>query len=406
MKLLIITGVFPLESNLLGGIFLTRNIKKLKECGVQCDVISFFIEDDWTLRLLKRIVKLPSTVFRKTLKVDDIEYRFLPLKTSLLDRLKYNMNIEKKMIHAIKNEINLKEYDLIHAHWVYPHGYAASLLKKETGIPCVITAHGSDIHTEPYASPKTIPSVIYALDHANTVIFVSRKLYETAKELGFNGNNYSIIPMGLDTSVFIPMDKVTVRKDLGLSPLYSTYVGFVGGNLISVKGADRLPELFRAIAQRHSNVQFVVIGDGELRNIIEKKSMLYHLNVIFKGRIDPNEMPQWMNAFNVLVVPSRNEGFGIVILEAQSCGCPVVGSNTGGIPEAIGTSGGIVVDTDSNFEENFAEAVSIMIDNPPEIGQLRKSVIQFDWDQIIRKQIEIYESLIQQKNPTPKNSVE
>jgi glycosyltransferase involved in cell wall biosynthesis len=341
------------------------------------------------------------------LNVDGVEYQFLPLKLSLLDQLLYNLRIGKKMVHAIKLELILEEYDLIHAHWVYPYGYVASLIKKETGIPCIISAIGSDIHTQPYASPKIIPQIISSLDNANMVIFVSNNLYKSAKKLGYNGSNYTVLSYGVETRIFYPMNKTDVRTELNLFQIPSKYIGFIG-NLIWVKRADRLPELFQKIAKKHSNFHFIIIGDGNLRSGIEQKCKDYNLDVKFTGRIPnciPDEMPLWINALDVLVLPSRNEGLPNIILEAQSCGCPVVGSNAGGIPEAIGT-GGVVVETDSNFEENFTDAVIEMINNPPSVEQMRDRAMQFDWDRIIKRQLEVYESQIQQNRPFEKKPVE
>jgi len=67
------------------------------------------------------------------------------------------------------------------------------------------------------------------------------------------------------------------------------------------------------------------------------------LDVHFTGMLPQAEVAKWMNAMDVMILPSRNEGFGMVIVEAQGCGTSVVGSSNGGIPEAIG-NGGIVVE--------------------------------------------------------------
>lgn len=392
MKLLIITGLYPEESNPSSGIFITREMKKLQEYGVQYDLISFFIKEKWDLRLLKKVLKRPLNKEMNTLKINGVQYDFLPIEFSLLDKVLYHNRISKLVIDQITKKLNLCDYDLIHAHWVYPHGYIASLIKKQTGIPCIISAHGSDIHTNPYKIPKSIPSIIFSLESADKVFFTSNKLFETAKKLGYRGNNHIILPMGVETNKFIPMEKEKVRKKLGLSPLDSKYIGFVG-SLKWIKRADRFPEIFKQVSKQYNNVQFLVIGDGGLRPDIEKRCMLYNLKVKFTGRINPDEIPLWMNALDVLVLPSRNEGFPCVILEAQSCGCPIVGSNAGGIPEAIG-NGGLVVDIGPGFEENFGNAVISMLKNPPQREQLRKRALKFDWNRIIKKQIEVYEDII------------
>jgi len=80
-----------------------------------------------------------------------------------------------------------------------------------------------------------------------------------------------------------------------------------------------------------------------------------------------------MNAMDVMILPSRNEGFGAVIIEAQACGVPVVGSSNGGIPEAIG-DGGIVVEEGENFEKRFAEAVINFLENPIDSNYIREKL--------------------------------
>ncbi|MDN5345742.1 MAG: teichuronic acid biosynthesis glycosyltransferase TuaC [Petrotoga sp.] len=78
------------------------------------------------------------------------------------------------------------------------------------------------------------------------------------------------------------------------------------------------------------------------------------LDVVFAGRVPQVEVAKYMNAMDVMVLPSRNEGFGAVVIEAQACGTCVVGSSNGGIPEAIGFEE-YVVKEGKNFEERFAK---------------------------------------------------
>lgn len=200
------------------------------------------------------------------------------------------------------------------------------------------------------------------------------------------------MPMGVETNKFVPLTKEKVKDKLGLTSLNLKYIGYVGA-LRRIKGADRLPEIFKQVARRYNHAQFIVIGDGEIGPEIKKKCALYNLNVLFKGAISPDEMPLWLNVLDALVVPSRNEGFPCVVSEAQSCGCPVVGSNAGGIPEAVG-DGGLIVDYGPNFAEDFSCAVIQMLEKPPPREQTRKQALQFDWDLIIRKHIDLYEDVL------------
>jgi len=100
-----------------------------------------------------------------------------------------------------------------------------------------------------------------------------------------------------------------------------------------------------------------------------------------------------MNAMDVMILPSRNEGFGAVIIEAQACGVPVVGSSNGGIPEAIG-DGGIVIEEGEDFEKRFAEAVVEMLKNPIEREYLRERALGFSWENIVKREVAVYEEVL------------
>ncbi|HBT50673.1 MAG TPA: hypothetical protein DEA49_00945 [Petrotoga sp.] len=96
-----------------------------------------------------------------------------------------------------------------------------------------------------------------------------------------------------------------------------------------------------------------------------------------------------MNAMDVMILPSRNEGFGAVVIEAQGCGVAVVGSSNGGIPEAIG-DGGVVVEDGEDFEKRFAQSVVKLLEDPIDESYLRKRALGFSWENIVEKEIKVY----------------
>lgn len=394
MKLLIITGAHPTSSTAIGGLFITRNIKKLVEYGIQCDILSYYIKNNTIITLIKILMRHERIEYIRTLTSDSVNYNFLSVKESFIDRI-YPYKLIDKMVRATIQERDMHSYDLIHAHWVYPHGYIASLLKQKYNIPCIISALGSDIHTHPYEDPNTIPLIVSGLHHADIVFFMSEALLKKAEELGYQGNNYRILSYGVDTDIFVPEDRSDVRRKLGLSPLDVKVVGFIG-NLIPVKGADKLPAIFKEVARKKPDVLFVVVGAGFLRDSLEETCRDNHLNVQFLSRLTTEEIVQWMNAFDLLVLPSRNEGLPNVILEALACGCPVVGSDAGGIPEAIG-KGGVVVQMGPDFETRFADAIITVLNNPPDEKELREKALQYDWKEIVKEQIHVYEEIIESR---------
>ena len=274
-------------------------------------------------------------------------------------------------------------FHIIHAHGMYdaPAGLVAKLLSQKLSVPYVVTCHGSDINL---AMPLAKELYVDVLENAAKVIFVSNALLNKAKSFGYAGENSVVIPNGIEPDTFKPLDKEKIKEELGLS---KKVVGFVGG-LKEVKRADKLPDIFSHISSIY-DAEFLVVGDGELKEGIENECKKRRLKVKFVGSVPHEDVPYYMNAMDVMILPSRNEGFGAVVIEAQGCGVAVVGSSNGGIPEAIG-DGGVVVEDGDEFEKRFAESVVNLLENPIDEGYLRKRALGFSWENIVEKEIEVY----------------
>ncbi|SEP76250.1 Glycosyltransferase involved in cell wall bisynthesis [Virgibacillus subterraneus] len=298
------------------------------------------------------------------------------LKQSLEDQ------IVKKYVARFDNY--LKSSDAIHAHWGWPNGYVAYKLSNKYSIPYYITFHGSDIN---YLKEKSKKKMITVMENANKCFFVSEELYANALKIGYTGYNKAITYNGVDLDMFRINDHC---KDSG-----KKVVGYVG-SLEEKKGADYLVDIYRGIDKKKHSVEFVIVGDGSLSQCLEEefKKKATDVNVKFTGGINPDEVPITMNQLDVLVVPSRNEGFGMVVLEANSCGVPVVGSNVGGLPEAIEYTKNII-NMDNDFTHNMANrVVEILEGDSLTQEQYRERVKRkFSWDHITDFEIETYKSL-------------
>ena len=113
-----------------------------------------------------------------------------------------------------------------------------------------------------------------------------------------------------------------------------------GGHLASLerkKGIDELIELMPRLVELHPTVKYMIVGEGHDRPRLEAKvkSLKISNNVIFTGRVPKSEKVAHYNLADVFVMPSRGEGFGIVLIEAAACGIPVIGSDTDGSREAL-----------------------------------------------------------------------
>jgi glycosyltransferase involved in cell wall biosynthesis len=393
MRVLIVTNLAPTIPNPNSGIFIVRRLQHYKSFRVDFDAISLGLKDSKIVTAIKKLLR--------RLSYEPLEehegMKFKPvlinrnLRMVLMNKISrsYFVKIADQFAKAIERLFDLREYDLIHAHGMYsvPAGLTAKILAEKYGKPFVVTLHGSDVNI---LMPHRKEIYVDVLEKASATIFVSRALLERAKSMGFSGKNAVVIPNGYDETIFKPMDKKAVRKELGIHREGYKYVGFVG-NLIPIKRADKLGEIFRLIAKEIPEMFFIIVGDGPLRKKIEKETK--GLNIIFTGRLPQKDVAKYMNAMDVMVLPSREEGFGAVVIEAQACGTCVIGSSNGGIPEAIGFPKCVVEEGDQ-FEERFAKRVVEVLKEGYDVNRILERVKGFTWRNTVFAEIRVYRNIL------------
>jgi len=170
------------------------------------------------------------------------------------------------------------------------------------------------------------------------VLTLSKQSRSELIKIGINPEKVAVYRYWVNQDLFKPLDKNSSKKELGYE---GKFVVLFVGRFIKIKGIDLLLQTAKEI---NEDIYFYFIGEGPLEKRIRDASC--HIsNVFFIGRIDNEDLPLYYNGSDILCVPSQyEEGFGRVILEAQACGTPVIASNKGGIPEAIGENMGILVD--------------------------------------------------------------
>ncbi|MBR6198954.1 MAG: glycosyltransferase [Spirochaetales bacterium] len=282
---------------------------------------------------------------------------------------------------------NRHNFDLIHIHFLGCAGFVPELHKKY-GIRYIITAHGSDIHAEvPLGNQYEIERALNILNNADKSIFVSKFLLNYAKSFGYNGKNAIVIHNGVNTSVFFPM-KSDIKKN-------SHYIGFVG-HPIYVKRAEILPDVLFLVKKVFSDTRMLILGSEENDLIPLIKDRAEQLGVYdaidLVAAVSPEKVGDYMRQLDVLLLPSRNEGFGCVAIEAQVCGVGVVGSANGGIPEAIGKNGIIVSESD-NFTQDFANAVIDYLKNPLSQQVILQNIGDCSWRECVLQEIQIYNNI-------------
>jgi glycosyltransferase involved in cell wall biosynthesis len=251
--------------------------------------------------------------------------------------------------------LNARSPRLVYAHFALD-GYAAMRLAKQLGVPLVTALHGYDMTMSDEALGATRLGREYLKGRTRLqmegALFVACSEYvrRRAIERGYPADRTIVHFIGVDVEHFAPS---TQRRE----PI----VLFVG-RLVEKKGCDRLIKAMAEVQQRCAEAQLVVIGNGPLRADCEALAATLQVHCLFLGSQPPAVVQEWMARATVFCVPSvvatsgDAEGFGIVFIEAQAMGLPVVSTRSGGIPEAVedGQTGLLVAEDD---RKELAEAI-------------------------------------------------
>lgn len=280
-----------------------------------------------------------------------------------------------------------KGYDLVIAHF-----NDAAILAREIhhkfGTPYSVTWHGSDIHTIPFDDGDARVKTITCIEHATQNFFVSQALLDISNKLTHHGNK-SVLYNGIDLTrfkTFSDEKKNQLRQEFGAD---GKKVVTFAGRLHAIKNAQLLPDIFKEV-RRLSNLPIIfwIIGDGPLQHLIEQKLSAYHLDCKLWGAQPNDKMPFFYNCTDILVAPSQNEGLGMVGIEAISCGANAIGSDAGGLKEALGEN--FCVPLGDDFKNRFALKVSDILDHPiPQHSPASQS-----WDDVAKQEEDIYQQII------------
>jgi len=294
----------------------------------------------------------------------------------------------------IKEAVNQFMPDIIHCQHLWIAPYCASKLN----VPYVVTAHGTDIkgfcRDERYHK--------YALEGAKkaaAVITISKQVdADVEKYYGVESGRRRLILNGFDEEIFRPKDvaRAAVLKSLNLNTEYDYVVSFVG-KLTDFKGVDVLIRAAKIYSQEIQNVITLIVGNGEKYDeLVKLRDSLGVSNVYFLGHRDQDVVSEIYNIADVSVVPSRNEPFGLVAIEALACGTPVVATNQGGLVDFIDDTIGSLVPVEDDIALSEAIAAEIL---SPEKGErrqraARKASEYFSWSRVVDDVVNLYKDVL------------
>ena len=334
--------------------------------------------------------------FAYNYKYDNVEVYFarhftLPFDSSRKKRGDAVFKVVTKIIQ--KERI---EFDLIHAHFTYPSGYVGARLKEGYDKPLIITGHGYDVYDLPFRNAEWNKKIRSVLNTADYILTPSKSNYDKLVQLDISEENVCIIPNGYEQNVFKNILSSKAKEKLDLPEDKKIILSV--GNLELIKGHKYLIEAIKEVVKREKNITCLIVGSGsekkDLINLIDRLNLNNYIKLV--GRRPHKEIPLWMNACDVFVLPSLNEGNPTVMFEALGCGKPFIGTNVGGIPEIITNKKlGIIVKPE---EVNaLADAILKALDKDWDKDYILNYAKQYSWDKIAAKIIGIYNELLEKE---------
>jgi teichuronic acid biosynthesis glycosyltransferase TuaC len=243
---------------------------------------------------------------------------------------------------TLRAEVQRFGPDVLLSAFAYPDGAAMVALGAMLGLPVVIRAMGGDIHEAPKGRLRRA-QIAWALARARTIA-VSPAMGREIEALGAPAAQVSVIPTGVDTDVFHPVERTAARAELGLPADGPVLVA--PARLSWEKGLahllDALPRV-RAAAPPW----LLLVGEGAERGALEAQAARLGIaaRVRFEGWQPEARMRLYYGAADLACLPSLNEGWPDALMESFACGCPVVASRVGGVPDIVALTGaGILVE--------------------------------------------------------------
>jgi teichuronic acid biosynthesis glycosyltransferase TuaC len=231
--------------------------------------------------------------------------------------------------------------DVMLGYWVYPDGYAALRTARKLGIPCVLGALGSDIHLRSGVNVRRTHEAIAGADAMITVSEAMRQY--SIRTYHAKPETVHTIVNGFNTAIFRPMDQAALRAKLGIAADERPMVSV--GRFVEAKGLRELVTAFQALAALDPKASLALVGDGNMKAELEALISAAGLSqrVHLPGGMPPEQVAEWINAADLLTLPSWSEGYPNVVVEAVACGRPVVATDVGGMREILDDSNGLIV---------------------------------------------------------------
>jgi len=375
MRVLVLSSTFPSSRQPTRGVFVRERIRRLAK---RCDVVvvapvPWFPFNRW---IRKERAAVAAVEHQDGLVVHHPRFFSAPRYAKCLDGVFYCLSL----LAFTRRLRRTFPFEVIDAHFAFPDGLAATLLGKVFGCPVVVTLRGTIVRLSGYRLHR--PQLRWVLRRADRVTAVSESLAGVAAGLGLPRERIRVIPNGVDTRSFMPMDRIQARRLAGLAEgrkILLTVAGIYEG-----KGQHTVVEILPTLLKQYPDLLYVMVGNsrpGEQyrRRLVETAWRLgLKDHVLIAGPQPHAELARWFSAADATVLATQSEGWPNVLLESLACGTPAVATRVGGTSEIVrdGRDGLLVPYGDG---QALARAIGQALETNWDRGSLVQRARTFDW---------------------------
>ena len=358
-QILFLLDWYPTKTN-NGCVFARHLIHAIADMGFDCVVIAPRAIHKSTFQKVNRVPYFREDVTAKGSRVRIYMPYFLHL-TSRKQTMGLSMDNHFRSVMGVIRKEKLNPA-VVYGHFLYQCGLTAARVGEKLGIPAYCACGENSLRLQPGSQPYATGMAYHGwkeiIRKLSGIVCVSGNNEELLRKHGFIDGDMptGVFPNGVDENKFRILDRSECRRELNL-PEDAFIVAFTGA-FTANKGADRLAEALKGCG----NVYAIFLGQGPLEPEGDR--------ILFKGRVANDDVAKYLNAADVFVLPTRGEGCCNAIVEALSCGLPVISSDLPFNDDILNPDNSLRIDVES--VEQIRESILTLYRSPELRGKLAR----------------------------------
>jgi len=287
-----------------------------------------------------------------------------------------------------------RTFDLIHAHYASPCGVIALLAQRWMKVPVVLSIHGADVTYTAKQNPLSAAIIRWVFRNVDAILANSTLTARQIVRYGGDPEKVQIVRLGGNASE---------NMDQQRRPLHNgTAILLSVGYLEERKGHAYVLRALKELTKQGYEIRYVIVGDGSqnenLRSLADELGLAGIVS--FEGYKTHTDVWPYFADCDIFVLPSWNEAFGIVYIEALSLGKPVVGCEGEGGPEDLRALGDCIELVKPRDVESLVHALKRLLDDPERrrrMGEIGREIVRthFTWERNAADTLRIYQQILE-----------